>query len=46
MTGRGIDQILPFPSEPTLHESYVKNALGYVLLAEGVSGPIPRTVAA
>ncbi len=24
MIGRGIDQILPYPSEPQLYESYVK----------------------
>ncbi|MBA2483856.1 MAG: CapA family protein, partial [Nitrosomonas sp.] len=44
MTGRGIDQILAHPSEPTLHEPFMKSALGYVELAEGVNGPIPRTV--
>jgi poly-gamma-glutamate capsule biosynthesis protein CapA/YwtB (metallophosphatase superfamily) len=42
MTGRGIDQILPHPSEPTLHESFVKSAIGYLRLAEGANGPIPR----
>lgn len=44
MTGRGIDQILPHPGDPGLHESYVKSAEGYVELAEGVSGDIPRRV--
>lgn len=44
MTGRGIDQILAHPSEPRLHEPYITNALGYVKLAEGVNGPIPRSV--
>lgn len=44
MTGRGIDQVLPYPSEPTLHESYVKNAKAYVELAEQVNGPIPKIV--
>jgi poly-gamma-glutamate capsule biosynthesis protein CapA/YwtB (metallophosphatase superfamily) len=44
MTGRGIDQILAHPSKPTLHEPYMKSALGYVELAEGVNGPIPRSV--
>ena len=43
MTGRGIDQILPRPSEPTLHESYLHSALDYVRLAEQVSGPITRS---
>ncbi|MCX8116979.1 MAG: CapA family protein [Desulfobacterota bacterium] len=44
MTGRGIDQILPHPSDPTLHEGYVKDARVYVALAEEASGPIPRPV--
>ena len=26
MTGRGIDQVLPHPSDPTIHESYIKSA--------------------
>jgi poly-gamma-glutamate capsule biosynthesis protein CapA/YwtB (metallophosphatase superfamily) len=42
MPGRGIDQILPEPCEPTLHESYVRDARAYVELAEQRSGPIPR----
>lgn len=45
MTGRGIDQILPHPSDPILYEDYVTTALGYVELAEGVNGPIERPVA-
>jgi len=44
MTGRGIDQILPDPSEPAIHERYVQSALAYVRLAEEKSGPIPRSV--
>ena len=44
MTGRGIDQILPHPSDPRLFEPYVSSALEYVALAERVSGPIPRRV--
>jgi len=44
MIGRGIDQILPKPLPPGLHESYMKSAEGYVALAETVSGPIPRPV--
>ncbi|MGZ3707594.1 MAG: CapA family protein [Bdellovibrionota bacterium] len=46
MLGRGIDQILEHPSNPQLHERYVKNAQGYVELAEALSGPIPRRVPA
>ena len=45
MTGRGIDQILPHPSEPTLYEPYITSAISYVELAERVSGPIARPVA-
>jgi poly-gamma-glutamate capsule biosynthesis protein CapA/YwtB (metallophosphatase superfamily) len=45
MTGRGIDQILPFPSDPALHEPLMKNAGGYVELAEALHGPIPRLAA-
>lgn len=44
MTGRGVDQVLPHPSDPRIHESYVKSALGYVELAETANGPIPRPV--
>lgn len=34
MTGRGIDQILPHPVEPTLHERCVRDARTYIRLAE------------
>ena len=44
MLGRGIDQILPHPSDPTLHEAHVRNARRYVALAEWRSGEIPRPV--
>ena len=44
MTGRGIDQVLPDPSEPRLYEPYMKSATGYVELAERKNGPIPRPV--
>ena len=44
MTGRGIDQILPEPCGPLLHETYMRSALGYVQLAEQANGPIPRPV--
>jgi poly-gamma-glutamate synthesis protein (capsule biosynthesis protein) len=43
MTGRGIDQVLPHPSDPRLYESYMKSATGYVELAERKNGPIPRS---
>lgn len=42
MTGRGIDQVLPHPCDPVLHEDYAASALGYVRLAEQRNGPIPR----
>ena len=44
MTGRGIDQILPHPGDPALHESVVTDARTYVTLAERVNGAIPRPV--
>jgi len=42
MTGRGVDQILPHPSDPRLHESVLRSALRYVELAERAHGAIPR----
>jgi poly-gamma-glutamate capsule biosynthesis protein CapA/YwtB (metallophosphatase superfamily) len=45
MTGRGIDQVLPHPVDPQLHEPYMKSAVGYVTLAERVNGPIPKPIA-
>ena len=44
MTGRGVDQILPAPSEPVLYESYVTDARDYVELAEQLNGRIHRPV--
>ena len=44
MTGRGIDQILPYPSEPIIYESYMKSARGYVDIAEQANGPIDYPV--
>ncbi|HET7679784.1 MAG TPA: CapA family protein [Xanthobacteraceae bacterium] len=44
MMGRGIDQVLPHPSDPHLYEDYVRSATEYVRLAEQVNGPIPRQV--
>ncbi|MDC3955224.1 CapA family protein [Polyangium jinanense] len=45
MTGRGIDQVLPHPSEPTLYEPYVRDARSYITMAEETNGPIQRPVA-
>jgi poly-gamma-glutamate capsule biosynthesis protein CapA/YwtB (metallophosphatase superfamily) len=44
MTGRGLDQVLPHPVDPRLHEPYMGSALGYVALAEEANGPIRRPV--
>lgn len=44
MPGRGIDQILPHPSSPGLHEPYVVHAGDYVALAERKNGALPRPV--
>lgn len=42
MTGRGIDQVLPYPNDPHLCEPFVRSAVEYVRLAEAAHGPIPR----
>jgi poly-gamma-glutamate synthesis protein (capsule biosynthesis protein) len=44
MTGRGIDQVLPHPSDPALNESYVRDARDYVDLAVQANGPIESPV--
>ena len=44
MLGRGIDQILAQPGDPTLREPAVRDARRYVELAEEVNGPIHRPV--
>jgi poly-gamma-glutamate capsule biosynthesis protein CapA/YwtB (metallophosphatase superfamily) len=44
MTGRGIDQILPYPSKPRIPESYLRSASDYVALAERATGKIGRRV--
>lgn len=44
MTGRGIDQVMPHPSDPRIFERYVKSAIDYVSLAERENGPIPKPV--
>lgn len=45
MVGRGIDQILPHPGDPTLYEPAISNAASYVALARRASGPIDVPVA-
>jgi poly-gamma-glutamate capsule biosynthesis protein CapA/YwtB (metallophosphatase superfamily) len=44
MIGRGIDQILLYPSDPRIYESFVKDARDYVQITEQANGPIPRPV--
>ncbi len=44
MTGRGMDQILSSPGDPQLRESYLRDARGYVDLAEQSNGPISNPV--
>lgn len=44
MTGRGIDQVLPHPNDPTLYERHNRDARAYVAMAEERHGPIPRPV--
>lgn len=44
MTGRGIDQILPYPCHPRIHEPMASSADEYVHLAELANGPIMRPV--
>ena len=44
MTGRGIDQVLPYPGNPRIHEPYMTSAKSYVKLAEEVNGTIPKPV--
>jgi poly-gamma-glutamate capsule biosynthesis protein CapA/YwtB (metallophosphatase superfamily) len=42
MTGRGLDQVLPHPSDPVLHEPCVKSAIEYVEMAERANGSIQK----
>jgi poly-gamma-glutamate synthesis protein (capsule biosynthesis protein) len=44
MTGRGIDQVMPHPSDPVLYEPYMKSAVGYVKIAEEENGEIRQPV--
>jgi len=44
MTGRGIDQVLPYPVQPRIYEPLMTSARGYVALAEQANGPIPKPV--
>lgn len=44
MTGRGIDQVLPYSCDPVLYEPFVTDARRYVQLAEELNGPIKKPV--
>jgi poly-gamma-glutamate capsule biosynthesis protein CapA/YwtB (metallophosphatase superfamily) len=44
MLGRGVDQILPHPGNPTLYEHQVRDARVYVDLAIRANGSIPQPV--
>jgi poly-gamma-glutamate capsule biosynthesis protein CapA/YwtB (metallophosphatase superfamily) len=44
MLGRGVDQILPNPGNPTLYERNVRDARTYVDLAIRANGSIPQPV--
>ena len=44
MLGRGVDQILPQPGDPTLQERQVRDARIYVDLAVEANGSIPQPV--
>jgi poly-gamma-glutamate synthesis protein (capsule biosynthesis protein) len=44
MIGRGIDQALPSPCPPQLHEKFVGSAVDYLKLAERKNGPIRTPV--
>jgi poly-gamma-glutamate synthesis protein (capsule biosynthesis protein) len=44
MLGRGIDQILPHPCDPTLNDPRGRTAVDFVHAAEELNGPIPRGV--
>lgn len=44
MTGRGLDQVLPHPNDPAIHERHMRSAGGYVDIAEEAHGEIPKPV--
>jgi len=44
MTGRGIDQVLHHPGDPTLYEPWIHDARAYVDLARRKHGPIATPV--
>ena len=44
MTGRGIDHVMPYPSDPKIYEFYMKSAENYVDIAEAKNGVIQKPV--
>jgi poly-gamma-glutamate synthesis protein (capsule biosynthesis protein) len=44
MTGRGIDQAFPDAVDPKIYEPYIKDAKGYLRLAEEENGNIPEPI--
>jgi poly-gamma-glutamate capsule biosynthesis protein CapA/YwtB (metallophosphatase superfamily) len=44
MTGRGVDQVLPYPCAPGIYEPAARSANEYVQLAEQANGRILRPV--
>ena len=44
MLGRGIDQVLPHPSDPRIFEPNLHSAMDYVEIAERANGPIAKPV--
>ena len=44
MLGRGIDQILSHPGDPSLAEPMLRDARDYIGLAERVHGSVPQPV--
>lgn len=44
MTGRGIDQALPYPTKPMLFEPHIRDARAYLDRAEEAHGEIKRPV--
>lgn len=44
MTGRGVDQVLPYPVDPRIYEPYVKDAREYVRMAEKTNGLLDAPV--
>lgn len=44
MTARGVDQVLPHPGDPLIHEPSLTSAREYVALAEQINGPIQQPV--